>query len=194
MPLTTLQNITRSDSTVSLIEFSLKNPDINNKALTNITQSLPNNVKITKVQQVAQFAQAVNDQTVNFINIWSIAIYAVVIAASYVIATRIINEAKYELYMLRSLGTKKKSTLTLIVTHTVAVVFVGSVVGLALGIVGTQMASTGIRWVWDNSLLAPFLQPIQAVEILLLALASSLIGTIYPAIQATRSMEKEQPT
>jgi len=52
MPLATLQNLTQQNSTVSFIEFSLKNPDTNNKSIKNITQILPNDVKVTKIQQI----------------------------------------------------------------------------------------------------------------------------------------------
>jgi len=193
MPLATLQNLTQQNSTVSFIEFSLKNPDTNNKSIKNITQILPNDVKVTKIQQITQFAQSINNQTTNFINVWSIAIYAVVIAASYVMATRLVNEAKYELYTLRTLGTKKKATISLIITHALIIAFIGTIIGLAVGIVGTQVAATGVRWVWGNTQLAPFLQPEQAMQILLLALAASLLGSVYPAVKTTQIMAKEQP-
>jgi ABC-type lipoprotein release transport system permease subunit len=194
VPLSTLQNITQETGTVSFIEFSLTNPDVNNRAINNITQTLPNNVKVTKIQQVAGFAQDINNQTVRFINVWSLAIYTVVIAASYVMATRLINEAKFDLYTLRTLGLKKKSTINLIIIHSLAIAFVGAIIGIALGIVGTQVAATAVRWVWGNTQLAPFLQLEQALQILLLSLAASLLGSIYPAVKATQTIAKEQPT
>ena len=72
----------------------------------------------------------------------------VVIAASYVMAARLVGEAKQELYILRTLGVKKNATFNLIVVHTITIAFVGSIIGLTLGIVGTQVAATGVRWVW----------------------------------------------
>ncbi len=85
MPLTTLQSITQENNTVSFIEFSIKDPTQANKILASITQTLPSNTKITSTQQITAFAQDINNQTIVFINIWSIAIYAVVVAASYII-------------------------------------------------------------------------------------------------------------
>ena len=192
MPLKTLQTITQQNDTVSFIEFSLKNPNTDNQALGNISQTMPNDIKIIKIQQLTEFGQAINNQTANFINIWSIAIYAVVIAASYIIATRLITEAEYELYTLRAIGAKKKGTISLIVIYTLTILFLGSIIGITIGIVGTQMASTVVRWIWGNSLLAPFLQPEQALQILLIALTSSLIGSIYPATKATQIATKEK--
>ena len=161
MPLATLQALTHENSTVSLIEFSLKDTDSSTTALNN---TLPNDVKLTNIHQVANFAQDVNNETVNFINVWSIAIFFVVIAASYVMATRLVSEAKEELYILRTLGLKKKATFSLIVVHSLTIAFVGSAIGVAIGIVGTQLAATVVRWVWGNLQLAPFLQPQQALQ------------------------------
>ena len=194
MPLINLQKITQNNDTVSFIEFSIKDPNQADKIIANITQTLPPNTKITSTQQIAAFAQDVNNQTVVFINIWSIAIYTVVVAASYIIATRAVNEAEYELYMLRTLGAKKKITVNLIMIYALTLAFVGSIMGLSIGIVGTQAASTFVRWIWGNSQLAPFLEVNQALEILLLAFASSFIGSIYPAIRGGQNIAGANPS
>jgi ABC-type lipoprotein release transport system permease subunit len=193
MPLTTLQSIIQENSTVSFIEFSVKDQTIANKTIADLTQILPPNTKITSTQQVTVFAQDINNQTVVFINVWSIAIYVVVVAASYVIASRAVNEAEYELYMFKTLGAKKKSTFTLILVYSLTLAFIGSVIGVSIGIVGTQGASTLVRLVWGNSLLAPFLNVNQALEILLLALASAFIGSLYPAIRGSQNNAGANP-
>ena len=189
----TLQTLTQNVS-VSFIEFSLKDPDIDNQVIDSVAQNLPNDIKLVKVQQTAEFVQDLNNQIVLFINTWSLAIYAVVVAASYIVASRLVTEAEYELYMLRTLGAKKKATVSLILIHTLTLAFVGSILGIALGIVGTQIAATGVRLFWGNFLLAPFLQPEQALQIILIVLASSIIGGAYPAIAATRNAQKETPS
>jgi ABC-type lipoprotein release transport system permease subunit len=180
MSLKTLQTLTQNGA-VSFIEFSLSNPDIDNKAIDNI-------------EQTAEFVQDINNQIIVFINTWSLAIYTVVVAASYIVASRLVTEAEYELYMLRTLGAKKKATVSLILIHTLTIAFVGSILGIALGIVGTQIAATGVRLFWGNFLLAPFLQPEQALQIILIVLVSSIIGGAYPAIAATRNAKREMPS
>lgn len=184
MPLATLQTLSKQNSSVSFIEFTLKSSGTSGKALSSVTQTLPNSVKVTNTQQAATFAQDLNNQAVNFINVWSIVVYAVVIAASFVMATRIINESNYDLYTLIALGVKKNSTVGLIVAYTFTLAFIGTIIGLAVGTVGTQIAATVLRWVWDSSQLAPFLQPEQALQILVIALVSSVFGSIYPSIKA----------
>ena len=114
-------------------------------------------------------------------------------AASYVIATRLVDDAKYELYVLRALGTKRKAVISLILSTILTLAFVGSLFGIALGIVGTQLVATGVRWVWGSFTLAPFLQPLQALEILLITLASCLIGSIYPAAKTAQTLATENP-
>jgi len=51
--------------------------------------------------------QEMNVQTLNFLGIWSLAVYAVVVVASYVIAARLMAESSYELAMLKALGAKR---------------------------------------------------------------------------------------
>jgi len=192
MPQSALQELTQNRHAGSYIEFSLKTAG-ENQTLTSLSQTLPSDVKITKVQQVQTFIQDINGQTVNFINVWSIAVYVVITAASYIIATRLIDESRYELCMFRTLGAKKKATITLIILYTLTIAFLGSLIGIAVGIVGTQIAATGIRWLGGSFTLAPFLQPFQVVEILLLALAACLVGCMYPAARTAQSAASENP-
>ncbi len=194
IPLTILQNLTRQTSTVTFIEFSIEDVSQTNKTLGNLTQTLPSTVKITGTQQIVSFASDINTQTVTFINVWSTAIYIVVMAASYVTASRLINEAEYDLYTLRTLGTTKRSTLSLILFFVVAIGLVGSILGLSVGIVGTQLASTSVRWVFGNSQLAPFMEVNQVLQVLGLSLAAAVIGAIYPAFKGSQIVTRENPT
>ncbi len=194
MPLTTLQTLTQKNGIGSFIEFHLKNFNSDNKTIDNIIQNLPKNIKIIKIQQITDFVQDVNNQTISFINVWSIVVYTVVVAASYIVASRLVTEAEYELYMLNALGAKKKATTSLILTYTLTIAFFGAILGVAIGIVGTQMAATGVRLFWGNFQLAPFLQPEQALQITLIALVSAIIGSIYPAIKATQNATREKPS
>jgi len=191
MPLTTLQSITQENTIVSFIEFSVKDQTQATKIIANLTQTLPPNTKITSTQQITAFAQDINNQTVAFINVWSIAIYTVVVASAYIIVARVVNESEYELQMLRTLGTKKTTTVNLILIYTLTLAFIGALIGLSLGIVGTQTAATLIRWKFGNALLAPFLEVNQALQIVLLTFASAFIGSVYPAIKGAQTITRE---
>jgi ABC-type lipoprotein release transport system permease subunit len=182
-----------NNDTVSLIEFSLKEGVDSWEALGQIAQLLPENVKIVQAQQLKEFAQQMNMQTAAFLNVWSIAVYAVVAAASYIAAARLITESSYELAMLRAIGAKKRLAFTLILAYTVTIALLGSMLGIALGTAGTQTASTMLRWILPSVDVTPFLEAEQALQMLLLTLASSVIGCIYPALKSVQTRYMEQP-
>jgi ABC-type lipoprotein release transport system permease subunit len=189
LSLSTLQSITQT-TPASFIEFSIKDTSQADKTLSSLLQVLPSALQITSLQQVGTFVEDVNNQTVAFINVWSIAIYSVVVAASYVISTRIINEAHYEFSMLRMLGAKKKIVSTSVLFYALTVSVVGSVVGVSLGVVGTQVGASLLRWIGFGSLLAPFLEVNQALMIVLLAFLSSFVGCIFPALKVAQTLQE----
>lgn len=193
MPLTALETFTQNSDIISFIQFSIKESSTKSEILANISQTLPSDVKITQVQQVQTFVQDINGQTINFINVWSIAVYIVIAAASYIIAVRAINEAKYELYMLKTLGAKKRSTVSLVISYSIVLAVFGSLLGIALGVVGTQVTATGVRWMWGSFVLAPFLQPVQALQIVLIALVSCFLGSLYPAAVTAQKVAAVSP-
>jgi ABC-type lipoprotein release transport system permease subunit len=191
VPISTAYLLSGNNNTLSLIEFSLKDGSAENQVISQITQDLSPDYKVVKIQQLETFAQGINGQIASFLNLWSLAIYAVVVAASYVVATRLITEARYELGMFRTLGAKKRFTIELVLVNTVAVAFFGSLLGVAIGVAGAQVASTAVRWLWGNFQISPFLDCGQALQIILLALCSALIGCIYPAIKSVRDKTME---
>jgi len=192
-PMEAANMLAGNNDTVSLIEFSLKEGVDSREALGQIAQLLPENVKIVQAQQLREFAQQMNMQTVAFLNVWSIAVYAVVAAASYIAATRLITESSYELAMLTAIGAKKSLIFTLILAYTVTIAFIGSILGIALGTVGTQTAATMLRWIMPSVDVTPFLEAEQSFQMLLLTLASSVIGCIYPALKSAQTRYMEQP-
>jgi len=190
IPLSTLQTITQNNQ-ISYVELTLKDPNQANQVLTNLTQTLPPNTKITSLQQVTAFVADINNQTATFIDVWSIAIYIVVIGASYLLVARVVNESRYDLYILRTLGAKKTATFSLILIYALTLAFLGALIGFSLGLVGTQTASTLIRWTSGNAFLSPFLEVNQVLQLLLLTLTSALIGSLYPAIKTAQTITKE---
>jgi ABC-type lipoprotein release transport system permease subunit len=181
-----------NDLTVSFIEFSLKDNINSREALSQIAQLLPENAKLIQAQQLKTFAQQINMQVVNFLNIWSIAVYAAVAVASYIVSTRLIIELSYELSMLKALGAKRHQIFTLMLAYIATIAFLSSILGISLGIAGTQTASTMLRWMLQNIDITPFLEVEQAIQTLLLTFISSIIGCIYPVIKSARIRYVEQ--
>jgi len=192
VPIEAAYNLTSSEGKASMIEFTLK-ADAEKDAIQNLVEFLPKDVRIIKIQQPKKFIQDMNAQTLSFLNLWSSAVYVVVVAASHVVATRLVTEASYDLAMLRALGSKRKLLFTSVLTYMITVALLGSILGLAMGIVGAQMASTAVRWVWPSIDTNPFLEIGQALRILLLTLASSIFGCTYPALRSAFKTYMEQP-
>lgn len=191
VPMEAIHHLIGNDGNISIIEFTLKE-DAKEEAILNLIKLLPTDVKVVKTQQPKEFMQDMNSQTLTFLNLWSIAIYAVVAAASYVIATRLIAESNYELAMIRSLGAKKRLLFTLVLTYIAAVTLLGSILGVALGTAATQTASTMLGWIQTSVQVTPFLEPSQALPTLLLTLISSTIGCLSPAVMCARKSYTEQ--
>ncbi|MCW4010283.1 MAG: ABC transporter permease [Candidatus Bathyarchaeota archaeon] len=191
VPLETADALSDGKGVLSFVQFSIKESNKENEVMSRVTQLLSASDKVVKTQQIDTFAQDINDQIVSFLNLWSFAVYAVVVAASYVVAARLIAEARFELAMFRTLGAKKRFTFELVFIHTIVTAFLGSVLGLTIGIAGAQVASTAIRWMWGNLMLSPFLDGGQALQIILLALGSAIVGCIYPAVKSAHNSSKE---
>jgi len=193
VPMETANVLDGNNNTVSFIEFSLKDGVSVQEAVNRIVQTLPENVKLVQAQQMGEFAQQMSIQTLVFLNVWSLAVYAAIAAASYVVAARLIIESSYELAMLKALGAKKLTPFTLVFTYTTTVAFIGSILGTALGTVGAQTASTILRWIQPDVDMVPFLKAEQALQTLLLTLASSILGCMHPALKSTRTGHMGQP-
>jgi len=193
VPMETANRLTGNSDTVSIIEFSLKGDVDCREAVSQIVQLLPENVKLVQTRQLKEFLWQMNAQTLTFLNVLSMAVYAVVAAASYIIATRLITESSYELSMLRAIGAKKHATFVIILAYTATAAFLGSIFGIALGTAGAQTASTALRWILPSVEITPFLKLEQALQTLLLTLASSIIGCIPPALKSTGAKYVEQP-
>jgi len=193
VPIEIANRLTGDNGTTSLIELSLKRGADWQRVLGQIERALPENVKLIRAQQLGEFVLQLNVQTLTFLNVWSVAVYAAVVISSYVIAARVVTESSYELAMLRALGAKKRPIFILILTYTAAVAFLGSILGVALGTIGTQTASTILRWVQPSVEITPFLKVEQAFQTLLLTLVSSILGCVYPALKTARTRYMEQP-
>jgi ABC-type lipoprotein release transport system permease subunit len=177
-----IANLLNGDnSEVSIIEFTMENDQ---NEISRLGQLLPADVKIVKVQQTKAFIHDMNSQTLLFLNLWSLAVYATVVAASYVIATRLTFESTYELAMLRTLGGKRITVFKSIIIVVLTITLLGSILGLAIGISGAQILATFVRWTLKGIEVTPFLNIEQAAYIALFTAASSTLGCIYPAIKA----------
>jgi putative ABC transport system permease protein len=193
IPLNAYSSLSTADDKISIIEFTLKEGVDRTEALNNIAEKLPASVLIVKVQQPSAFMQRVNAQTAAFLDIWTLAVYIVVAAASYIITARLTAESAYELAMFKALGAGKSQIVTFIMSHTALTAFLGAILGTALGVAAAQTALTLLRWLTPTTEITPFLQAEQALKTIALTLASAVLGSAVPAVTAARLDYVEQP-
>jgi putative ABC transport system permease protein len=175
-----------SDENLSLIEFNTKSGVNTQDVLSRLSASLPPEVQIVKVQQTVAFLQSSTGEIHNFLTVWASAVYVLVAASSYVVCVRLIVESEYELDMLKALGAKRRGVFGTVFVYAVLAALAGGVVGVSLGVVGTQVASSGLRWLWPDVYVTPFLDFVQAGQIIGLSVMFGVLGCLYPAWKATR--------
>jgi len=189
VPMNVANLLTEDNSKVSIIEFAIKANG--NEEIRHINELLPADVKIVVTQQTQTFVQDLNNQTLYFLSLWSIPVYAVVTATAYMITARLTIESSYELTMLKALGAKRTQIFKLILVVTFIITSLGTIVGIAIGVAGAQIISTTLQWAWKGIQITPFLEIQQTTQIILFALTASVLGCIYPAIKATRKTYAE---
>ncbi len=181
-----IANMLASDGDVSFIEFSFKDGVNRQETLDGLSVLLPNDVEVVKVQQTAAFLQQSTGEILNFLSVWSLTVYFVVAAASYVVSTRLTVESEYELVTLKAIGVKRRRLFFLFFSYTVVLALVGAYLGLAFGVVGTQVSSAVLRWFWQGVQVEPFLELVQVGQILILSTAFSAVGCVYPAFKSAQ--------
>jgi len=105
---------------------------------------------------------------------------------SYINSTRLVVESSHELEVLRTLGAKKTHIFILVLTYVLAISFFGSIFGISLGIVGSQVVSTIFRWLLTSFSVSPFIKVEQALQAITLTVFFSTVGCFYPAYRATK--------
>lgn len=185
------KNLTGDCDSVSFIEFALKEDVCRDDAINYVTEILPEYLMVVETRQLKNFVREMNSQTLTLLNFWSIIVYAVVALASYIITLRYVSESSYMLAMLKAIGSKRHHILVLILTYSMFIALAGSVLGIALGVTGSQAASAVYRWLQSFEV-STFLEVDQVFQILLSTLISSFFGCIYPAIKAARTRYVEQ--
>ncbi|MGC9014021.1 MAG: ABC transporter permease [Thermoproteota archaeon] len=190
-PLETVNYLTGNDR-ISVIEFTLEESANNTEVIERIGKLLPKDVMLVKVQQIDNFLQTINQQTLRFLFFLSVLVYIIVAIASYLITVRFLLESSYELLMLRALGAKKNFLVVLVLMYAIITSVTGSLLGIAVGLVGTQVASTILAWLSPSINIIPFLEFHQLAQILLLSTISSFLGSIIPALRLSHVRYVEQ--
>lgn len=177
-----LEELTKRNE-VNLIEVALNEKSKIQEALAQMGRILPENLMAIQTQQLLEFTKQTIQQTLKFLDTWFIIVYIAIAIASYVITSRLIAESSYEIAMLKTLGASRSLLSTTVILYAMVVALAGSLLGIALGNVGAQVAASALRWIKPSVIIEPILELQQIIPIILLTFTSSLTGCIYPAIK-----------
>ena len=186
-PLEVVDALVGGDGAAPLIELVLKRGVDRAKAVSEVARLLPEGFELVQVERVRELALAMSSEVLAFLTAWSSVVYVSIAVASYVIASRLVAESSYELAVLRALGARGSTVLALVMTYVIVAALTSSLLGIAMGTACSQAVSTVLRWVRPSVEVAPFLKAEQALQILLLALASSTLGCAPPSLRAART-------
>lgn len=135
-------------------------------------------VKVLLGLNAKDFVEGVSQQIENFVLLWISAVFAVVVAASYVTATRTSLEFEGETSTLKALGASRLKVVRLLLVLAAITSMMGSLVGLSVGIVVAQMGVRIMDLLSPIGGLMPFISLSQAAQIFLIAFFASMLGWI----------------
>ncbi|MBI4812860.1 MAG: ABC transporter permease [Methanobacterium sp.] len=182
MSLTTLQNLTSNNNTVSTIAVKI-NEDANTTDVSkSIETAYPNELSTTTAEATAGRMNSALS-TIDAAT-WAISLLAIIIGGVGVINTMIMSvyERTREIGVFKAVGWKDRRILSMILGESIVLTLAAGVVGIVMGLVAIQvLLALGM---------SGFIQPVYSPDVflrgLLVALIVGLIGGFYPAYRASR--------
>ncbi len=151
-----------------------------------VRRVLPKGVRMEALGDPWRFALSIEGEVRRSLDYWMIAAYLVVAASSYAISARLVAEAEDDVRLLRRLGASGGLILASLASYMLILSLAAGMLGVALGVVGSQVTSTAAWWAGLGRLISPYLDIPEALRIMLFTAASSLMGGFYPAYRASR--------
>ncbi|KXB01143.1 hypothetical protein AKJ41_02565 [candidate division MSBL1 archaeon SCGC-AAA259O05] len=134
------------------------------------------NLEVAPLGDVKGFIREVNQQAFSLISVWVLIGCVVVLVGSGVGAARLVEESGEELETLRSVGGGRKTSFLLMFLTVSVIAFSGSLLGVSLGIAGSQVVTTAAGWFTGGGILTPILDLHSVFEIFGLASVSAIGG------------------
>lgn len=151
------------------------------EAAAGVEELLPPGTLLVRLGDPPGFAAGVEEQILGYLDWWALTVYLVVAATSYVAAARLAEEAGREAGLLKTLGAGRGVVLAALLAYIAAVAAAAGLLGAAMGLAGSQTASTILWWLGAGRPLAPFLEAWDAARMVGLSVAAALAGALYPA-------------
>ncbi len=182
MSLTTLQNLTSNNNTVSTIAVKI-NEDANTTEVSkSIETAYPNELSTTTAEAMASRMNSALS-TIDAAT-WAISLLAIIIGGVGVINTMIMSvfERTREIGVLKAVGWKERRILGMILGESVVLTLIAAVVGTIIAVVGV-VALLALSF---GGTIQPSFAPEIFLEAFVVAFAVGIIGGLYPAYRASR--------
>ncbi|MFA0833014.1 MAG: ABC transporter permease [Methanobacterium formicicum] len=182
MSLTTLQNLTSNNNTVSTIAVKLNENANTTEVSKSIETSYPNELSTTTAEATANRMNTALS-TIDAAT-WAISLLAIIIGAVGVINTMIMSvfERTREIGVLKAVGWKEKRILGMILGESVVLTLIAAVVGTIIAVVGVVV----LLAFSFGGVIQPSFAPEIFLEAFLVAFVVGIIGGLYPAYRASR--------
>jgi putative ABC transport system permease protein len=181
MSLSSLQNITNSNGTVSSIMVKANNTQDSDNLITKIETAYPD---LSNTKSMASMDRMNNGLETISTGAWAISLLAVLISGVIVLIIMIksVVERTREIGVLKSVGWTNKRVMTMILGESVIITVMASIVGLVIGVGAVEILS--------SSHLLPNIQLAFSAELFLkavgVALLLGILGGLYPAYRASK--------
>lgn len=182
MSLTTLQNLTSNNNTVSTIAVKLNENANTTEVSKSIETSYPNELSTTTAEATANRMNSALS-TIDAAT-WAISLLAIIIGAVGVINTMIMSvfERTREIGVLKAVGWKEKRILGMILGESVVLTLIAAVIGTIIAVVGV-VALLAFSF---EGVIQPSFAPEIFLEAFAVAFVVGIIGGLYPAYRASR--------
>lgn len=144
--------------------------------------------KIIGTARVGRFIEETNTQILSFLTVWSLVISVIVAAVAGVGTSRLVDESREELRTLSEVGASRTKLLGLVLSSVAAIALSGSLIGISLGLAGSQTISKILGWMGEGIGLAPHLGVGPLLKILGLATVSSVLGGFIASVTSLRRL------
>lgn len=182
MSLTTLQNLTSNNNTVSTIAVKLNENANTTEVSKSIETTYPNELSTTTAEAMASRMNSALS-TIDAAT-WAISLLAIIIGGVGVINTMIMSvfERTREIGVLKAVGWKEKRILGMILGESVVLTLIAAVVGTIIAVVGVVVL---LAFSFGGTI-QPSFAPEIFLEAFVVAFVVGIIGGLYPAYRASR--------
>ena len=183
-PLDAVQSRFRTRGRIDKIELMVQNPAELDKAKTSLSAMLPTGLYVQSPKQdnqIAEQARNATEQALRLATTFALIIAVFIIYNTFQMA---VGERRRQLGILRAMGATRRQITEFILHEAFFLGVIGSLVGIAIGVVGAHFLTQATSQVIQTDLPAPRLSWQPFVVAALFGIGIALVGAFVPARRA----------